>query len=287
MILLLFLMASLAEAKTILVITADASDFILSAGGTVASMVAKGDRAVLVRVTNDDKDSWNLAAEETAVRTKNEVEQAAKILGIAEVHSVGYRAGELGGVSPTEIRDRILFYVRLVKPDVMFIPNPYAEYVEVLDRHYTGMAAEEARMIAGLVNHQPPYDEVGLKPHVTRELYYYAQPFDPRRREPESTATFTPQPKVLDIATAFDKKLRAAQALKTMNYAMAMRIRQRLDESGRKLALLETVNDGAVQKLVEINVRKLAEIGAKDSSFKQAEEFMYAGPDFQVPQKLR
>jgi hypothetical protein len=68
---------------------------------------------------------------------------------------------------------------------------------------------------------------------------------------------------------------------------MAMRIRQRLDESGRKLALLDTVNDGAVLKLVEINVRKLAEIGAKDSSFKQAEEFMYAGPDFQVPQKLR
>jgi LmbE family N-acetylglucosaminyl deacetylase len=287
MILLLFLMASLVEAKTILVITADASDFILSAGGSIASMVAKGDRAVLVRVTNDDKDSWNLPAEETAVRTKSEVEQAAKILGISEVHSLGYRAGELGGVSPTEIRDRILLYVRLVKPDVMFIPNPYAEYVEVLDRHYTGMAAEEARMIAGLVNHQPPYADVGLKPHVTRELYYYAQPFDPRRREAESTATFTPQPKVLDIAAAFDKKLRAAQALKTMNYAMAMRIRQRLDESGRKLALLDTVNDGAVLKLVEINVRKLAEIGAKDSSFKQAEEFMYAGPDFQVPQKLR
>jgi hypothetical protein len=149
------------------------------------------------------------------------------------------------------------------------------------------MAAEEARTIAGLANHQPPLADVGLKPHITRELYYYAQPFDPRRREPESTATFAPQPKVMDIASAFDKKLRAAQALKTMNYAMAMRIRQRLDESGRKLPLLETVNDASVLKLVEINVRKLAEIGAKDSTFKQAEEFMYAGPDFQVPAKLR
>ena len=130
---------------------ADAPDFVLAAGGTIASMAASGDRIVLVRVTNDDKDSWNLSAEETASRVKEEVERAAKVLGIAQVHSLGYRAGELGGVSPTEIRDRLLFYVRLVKPDVMLIPNPYAEYVEVLDRHYTGMAAEEARRVADVV----------------------------------------------------------------------------------------------------------------------------------------
>lgn len=287
MILFLFLMASLASAKTVLVVTADASDFVLAAGGSIAAMVEKGDRAILIRVTNDDKDSWNLSPEETALRTKAEVEQAAKILGIAQVHSLGYRAGELGGVSPTEIRDRILFYVRLVKPDVMIIPNPYAEYVEVLDRHYTGLAAEEARRIASLPNHQPPYGEVGLQPHVVRELYYYAQPFDPGRREAESTATFTPQPKVMDIAPGFNRKMRAAQALKTINYSTAMRIRQRLEESGRKLPLLDKADEAAVAKLVEINVRKLAEIAAKDSPHQQAEEFMYAGPDFQIPAKLR
>lgn len=284
---LLVVLALAAEAKTVLVITADAPDFVLAAGGTIAAMVEKGDRAVLVRVTNDDKDSWNLSPEETASRVKEEVERAAKILGIAQVYSLGYRAGELGGVSPTEIRDRLLFYVRLVKPDVMLIPNPYAEYVEVLDRHYTGMAAEEARRIAALANHQPPFAEAGLATHVVKELYYYAQPFDPRRREPESTATFTPQPKVLDIAGAFEKKLRAAQALTTVNYSMAMRIRKRLDDTGRKLPLLEVVNDEAVRKLVEINVRKLGEIGAKDTEYKLAEEFLYAGPEFQVPAKLR
>ncbi len=286
-VLLLFLCALAAHAKTVLVITADAPDFVLAAGGTIASMAAQGDRIVLVRVTNDDKDSWNLSPEETASRVKEEVDRAAKTLGIAQVHSLGYRAGELGGVSPTEIRDRLLFYVRLVKPDVMLIPNPYAEYVEVLDRHYTGMAAEEARRIAALANHQPPFAEVGLATHVVKELYYYAQPFDPRRREPESTATFTPQPKIIDIAASFDKKLRASQALQTVNYSMAMRIRKRLDESGRRLPLLDVVNEEAVRKLVEINVRKLAEIAAKDSAYKLAEEFLYAGPEFQVPAKLR
>jgi len=285
--LLFLLLAHAAMTKTVLVVTADASDFVLGAGGTLASMVTQGDRAILLRVTNDDKDSWDLGPEETAARAKSEVEQAAKILGIERVHSLGYRAGELGGISPTEVRDRILFYIRLLKPDVLFIPNPYAEYVEVLDRHYTGMAAEEARRIAALPNHQPPFVQVGLGTHITPELYYYAQPFDPRRREPESTPTFTPQPKVVDIAESFDKKLQAAQALTTINYAMAMRIRQRLDQTGRRLPLLDAINAESIRKLVDVNVRKLAEIAAKDSPYRQAEEFMYAGPDHQIPETFR
>ena len=38
-----------------------------------------------------------------------------------------------------------------------------------------------------------------LKPHLTPELYYYAQPVDPRRRDGETT-TFVPQVKIVDIA---------------------------------------------------------------------------------------
>jgi LmbE family N-acetylglucosaminyl deacetylase len=277
--------AAAAEGKVILVITADASDYVLAAGGTVAKMVEDGATAYLVRMTNDDKDSWDLSPEETALRTRRESEEAAKVLGIREVISLGYRAWELGGVSPTELRDRLLFYVRLHKPDIMFIPNPYAEYVEVFDRFYTGQAAEEARRAATMPNFQLPLAAVGLETHVVPELYYYAQPLDPRRREPETTATFVPQPKVMDISATFAKKLRAAQALKTINYSMAMRIRERLEATGRRLPLLDTVNDEAVNKLVEINVGKLAEIAARETNYRQAEEFHYAGVEYQIPSK--
>jgi LmbE family N-acetylglucosaminyl deacetylase len=259
------LLALSLPAKNVLVVTADASDYLLAAGGTIANLIAQGDKAILIRVTNDDKDSWQLDPEETARRVRTESEQAAKILGIEKVIPLGYRAGELAGVSPTELRDRIMFYVRLHRPDVMFIPNPYAEYVEVLDRHYTGMAAEEARRIAALPNHQLAFAQAGLQPHATPELYYYAQPVDPRRREAESTATFVPQPKVLDISASLEKKIRAAQALKTINYSLAQRIRQRLDASGRRLPLLDKVDDASVNKLTETNVRGLAALCAKDS----------------------
>ena len=274
-----------ADSKVILVVTADASDYILAAGGTIAGMIEDGAEAYLVRVTNDDKDSWELTPEETARRVRDESETAAKILGFKEVESLGYRAGELGGVSPTELRDRILFYVRLYKPAVMFVPNPYAEYVEVLDRFYTGQAAEDARRAASLPNFQPPFKIVGLETHLTPELYYYAQPFDPRRREAESTATFAPQPKVVDISSTFAKKLRAAQALKTINDSMAMRIKDRLESTSRRLPLLDEVNEESVSRLVEISVRKLAEIAAKGTNHKQAEEFHYAGVEYQIPSK--
>ena len=271
--------------KVVLVITADAGDYILSAGGAVAGLVAGGDTAYLVRVTNDEKDAWELPVEEAARRTSEESRQAAKILGIKEVVSLGYRAGELGGVSPTELRDRLMFYVRLYKPDVMFLPNPYAHYVEVLDRFYAGQAAEEAQRAAALENFQPAFAVAGLGTHQVGELYYYAQPFDPRRREAESTATFAPQPKVVDVSASFDKKLRAAQALKTINHSMAMRIKQRLESTGRRLPLLDKPDEGAIQKLVEINVRKLGQIAAEKTSYKVAEEFQHAGEHFQIPSK--
>ncbi|MCP5113124.1 MAG: hypothetical protein GY953_20025 [bacterium] len=165
----------------------------------------------------------------------------------------------------------------------MFIPNPYAEYVEVLDRYYTGQAAEEARRAAALENFQPPFAVAGLKVHITPELYYYAQPLDPRRREAEGPPTFVPRPKVVDITTTVEQKLRAAQALKTANWSMAKRIKQRLDETGRQLPLLETVDGTSVNKLVEINVRKLGEIGAEGKEFQYGEEFHYAGLEYRIP----
>jgi hypothetical protein len=89
----------------------------------------------------------------------------------------------------------------------------------------------------------------------------------------------------MDISAAFDKKLRAAEALKTINYSMAMRVKQRLESTGRRLPLLDKTDEASVQKLVEINVRKLSQIAAEKTNYKLAEEFEYAGEAFQIPSK--
>jgi LmbE family N-acetylglucosaminyl deacetylase len=272
-------------ARTALVVTADQTDWVLAAGGTIARLADEGVKVHLLRVGNDEKESWSLSPEETALNARQESEAAAKILGVAEVHSLGYRSGELGGVQHTELRDRILFYIRKHKPQILFFPNPYAEYVEVLDRFYVGKAAEDAWRSAPLENVQPAFAHVGLGTHIVDEVYYYAQPFDPRRREPESTATFVPQPAVRDVAKTFDKKVSAAQALTTANQSMAQRIKQRLDETGRRLPLLDDITTQSVNELVSINVRKLAEMAAQGSEYELAEEFHHAGIEYQIPKK--
>ena len=279
--------AQLPSKPVVLVVSADTGNCFLSAGGTIAAMIDKGAVAYVIRVTNDDKDSWDLAPEETAGRTRAESEQAARILGVKEVISMGYRASELADVPFTTLRDRLMVYIRHYRPAAMFIPNPYTEYDRVLDRHYTGRAAEDAWRAASLENYLPPFSASGLKPHVTPELYYYAQPLDPRRREPESTPTFVPQPTVLDISKTFDRKLKAVQALKTINYATAMRLKARLTSTGRKLPTLDVVNEASINKLVEENLRGLAKTASAASTHSMAEEFRYAGLEYRIPAKYR
>jgi hypothetical protein len=165
------------------------------------------------------------------------------------------------------------------------IPNPYTEYDRVLDRYYTGRAAEDAWRAASMANYAPPFSAAGLRPHLTPELYYYAQPVDPRRRDPESTPAFVPEPKTVDISGTLSRKVKAVQSLKTANYAAAMRLKSRLMATGRKLPLLDVVNEAAANKLAEENVRGLAKIAAEGSPYSLAEEFRYAGLTYRIPAK--
>lgn len=286
-VLLLIACAALCGQQRVLVISADTPNVLLAAGGTLAAMAGKGAEIRLIRVTNDEKDAWDLRPEEAALRSREESEAAAKVLGIREVISMGYRAGELADVPFTTLRDRLMVYIRHYRPAVLFIPNPYTEYDRVLDRFYTGRAAEDAWRAAPMENYLPPLTQSGLKPHLTAEIYYYAQPLDPLRRRAESTATFVPQPKVMDISATMETKLRAVRAMMTSNQSMAMRLKARLEASGRRLPLLETVNAASIQKLVEENVRGLAKVSAEGTAHVAAEEFHYAGVEFRIPRKYR
>lgn len=276
-----------ADKPVVLVIAADTQNYLLAAGGTIAGMIDRGAVVHVIRVANDDKNSWDLSPEETALRARSESEQAGKALGVTEVISMGYREAELADVPFTTLRDRLMVYIRHYRPTAIFVPNPYTEYDRVLDRYYVGRAAEDASRSAAFDNYLPPFGAAGLKPHLTAEVYYYAQPFDPRRRDAESTSTFVPQVKIVDVTNTFNKKLAAIQALKTANYATAMRLKARLTSTDRKLPLLEVVNEGSVNRLVEENVRGLAKISAASSGHQFAEEFRYAGPDYGIPVKYR
>jgi hypothetical protein len=92
---------------------------------------------------------------------------------------------------------------------------------------------------------------------------------------------------MVDISGALDKKIKAAQALKTINRSLAMRIKQRLESTDRRLGLLERVDEASINKLIEEQVRGLAKLSAEDTNFQAAEEFRYAGVEFRIPAAFR
>ena len=273
--------------NTVMVITSDASNYVLHAGGTVAKMIDGGMEGILIRIGNDEKDSWDSSIEETALRTKQESEAAAKTLGINKVISLGFRSSEFRDVPFTTMRDKLAYYIRVHKPRVLFIPNAHTQYDRNHDSYYGGRAAEDAWRAAAFNNYLPAMKDVDLGTHLTPEVYCFAPPVDPERREPESTATFVPQPKMLDISGTLDKKIKAAQALKTINHSLAMRLKQRLESTDRKLGLLERMDEASINKLIEERVRGLAQLSAKDTDFQAAEEFRYAGVEFRIPVAYR
>ncbi|MFN9894733.1 MAG: PIG-L deacetylase family protein [Acidobacteriota bacterium] len=277
-----FLLAAAAAApKTVMVVAADAR-WLECCAGLLARHLAQGLRGLLVRVGDDRLEGWNMPPEQAAWRNRLEAEAAAKTLGLAEVVSFGYPAGELRNVPHTTLRDRLITLIRRHRPAVLVIPNPHTEHDRNLDSYYAGAAAEDAWHAARFANYLPA---LALEPHVIPEVYYYAPPVDPRRREPEAAAAFVPQPVQVDISPWFSKKLAAAHELKTVNRARAERLRERLAAAGQRLPLLETVDDAAAARLAEENLRGLAALGAEGSKYAMAEEFRYAGVEYGIPTK--
>ncbi|MCX6588258.1 MAG: PIG-L family deacetylase [Acidobacteria bacterium] len=276
-----FLLAAAAAPKTVMVVAADAR-WLECCAGLVARQLAAGLRGLLVRVGDDRLEGWNMPPEQAAWRNRLEAEAAAKVLGLAEVVSFGYPASELRNVPHTTLRDRLLTLIRRHRPAVLVIPNPHTEHDRNLDSYYAGAAAEDAWHAARFANYLPA---LALEPYVTPEVYYYAPPVDPRRREPEAAAAFVPQPVQVDISPWFAQKLAAARELKTVNRARAERLRERLAAAGQRLPLLATVDDAAAARLAEENLRGLAALGAEGSNYALAEEFRYAGVEYGIPAK--
>lgn len=273
--------------NSVVVITSDAGNYVLHAGGTVAKLIEDGMDAYLIRIGNDEKDSWDLSPEEAALRAKRDSEAAAKILGVKRVVSLGYRSSEFHDVPFTTMRDRLIHYIRLYKPRILFIPNPYAHHDRNHDRYYGGRAAEDAWRAAAFENYLPGAKEAGLAPHLTPEVYYYGPPVDPALKEPESTATFVPQPRAVNISETLEKKIKAAQALRTIHRSLAIRLKQRLDSTDRRLSLLDNVDEESINKLVEERVRGLARLASEGRDFEEAEEFLWAGVEFRIPAAYR
>ena len=155
----------------------------IRAGGVAAMWAAKGHHVKFVSTTNGDIGHWKMAGGPLAQRRKNEVEAAAKVLGIAtevlDIHD--------GEIMPTlENRRSIVRLIRQWKADIVLAPrtNDYHP-----DHRYTGILVQDAGYMVTVPFFCPDV------PHLSRNpvFLYYSDRFQ------------KPNPFAPDIVVSIDK----------------------------------------------------------------------------------
>jgi len=201
-------------------------DIPIFAGGTVAKLIEEGYTGYLIRTTNDEMAGAGTTGE-VVLHNERDNDAVAKALGLQKVFNLEYRNHLLDGVSPLDIRGRLIFLFRLLKVDTVICYDPWGLYEENPDHYVTAKAVEAACWMAGMDKDYPEQLASGLQPHKVQEKYYFA-------RGPQLVN------RVVDISAAIDKKVEANLANVTQGPAgeNGERLRARLAAQRKQLPIL-------------------------------------------------
>jgi LmbE family N-acetylglucosaminyl deacetylase len=164
----------------ILIIVPHPDDIEFTAGGSAAVWSDAGAEVVYCLVTDgaagsNDKD---VVYSDLAERRKQEQIEAARHIGVKDIHFLGYADGTL---EPSiALRRDLTRLIRQLRPDRVVIMDPTVMVVEEEDFHYINhpdhRAAAEAALYAVFPSAEsrpifPELLEEGLEPHHVNELY--------------------------------------------------------------------------------------------------------------------
>ena len=192
----------MAEMTRILVITAHPDDVDFGAAGTVAQWTDEGAEIHYGICTNGDAGGFDptVPREEIPGIRQGEQRAAAALLGVRDVHFLGYPDGDLEVTQ--ELRRDIARLIRLVKPDRMLIQSPERNWRRIPASHPDHLAAGEAAMRAIYPDARNPFAHPqlmaeGLSDWVVPEIWVMGGPHNNHW---------------VDITDVYDRKLAAIRA---------------------------------------------------------------------------
>ena len=271
------------ETGGVLVVTASARDYLFGAGGTLAKMIDEGRPIYVLQFGNGEKDSVGLKPAQAHLANREEADLAGKKLGVREVVHLGHKAGELGYISSSELRNQVMTMVRFYKPRVMFFPDWYVHYQDDDDVYRVGRMSEESPYGGGSYFVQE-MTYMGYGGYAAREYYFYS-PYRPYR--PREGGEGRARLRSVDIADTFDRKINAILELGTSNQRYAEQTRQRLRAAGRPNERLRDISPASVGPLIRAYVQELAATVGQKHGLRYAEEFNYLGTSSAVPDHIR
>jgi LmbE family N-acetylglucosaminyl deacetylase len=269
--------------KSVLVVSAGSGDYLMAAGGTLASLIDDGYTVNVVQIGNDEKNSVGLSPAQTRLANNKETQNAARVLGIKEVVILNHKSGELSQVSSNEIRNQLFALIRVYRPRIVFHPDPWIHYEPDWDQFWTARPAEEFSYGSG--GHVgAEFTKMGLPPASVAETYYYAARRPYRTGEGgHDGAKFRP----IDITKTFNRKVTAIEQLETANRRYAVEVKQRLELAGRPSPLLQEINLASTKALIRAYAEELAETIGRKHGFRYGEEFNYHGRGSPTPEYIR
>jgi Uncharacterized proteins, LmbE homologs len=262
------------KGKVFALITPHLDDGPIFAGGTVAKLLNEGYTGYFIRVSNDEKDSYNLTLGETVLANEQDAARFVEVAGLKKRYDLHYRNHGLDDVSRMEIRVRLMFLFRLLKVDTVLSYDPWGHYEENPDHYVTAQAVEAACWMSADHLDFPEQFDAGLKVHGVSEKYYFA-------RGPQVVN------RVVDIAPTIKQKTAYIAACRTMITNMVLSTNDSLKARGLKVAAFaggpDTANEAFIlAAFIERDKRTGAKYGLE-----YAEEFHYIGPDHSLDEYIR
>jgi LmbE family N-acetylglucosaminyl deacetylase len=151
--------------KTAMMISPHADDAAAFCGATLAKFTDDGWNMILVRVTDDRKDSVKLSIEETIRKNAEELRKAADILGIKEIIELGFETDMLADIPLGKIRERIVYLFRKYQPYAVFTFDPDGLYENNQDHVRVAQAVDEAFWVSS----------INITPNISRRVWNHSR----------------------------------------------------------------------------------------------------------------
>jgi LmbE family N-acetylglucosaminyl deacetylase len=166
-----------AEALTILMIVAHPDDVDFGSGGSVATWTGAGHRVEYCLVTDGDAGGYDegISRADMATLRREEQTAAAEILGVSDLHFLGWPDGRL--YVTHELRRDLARVIRKVRPDRVVTQSPTRNLRSMYGSHPDHTAVGEAAMCAVYPDARNPFAhpellaEEGLEAHTVSEVW--------------------------------------------------------------------------------------------------------------------
>lgn len=245
--------------RTLLLVVAHADDLAFFIGGVLPLWADAGWRIVCLRVTDDRWDSVGLDEAETIDRNTTEFHAAAKHLGIAEIHELGWQTDVLGDVSRVALRERIVHAIRRFKPHGLVTFDPNAMFLEDnLDHKVLAEAVDEAYWTAKFDKHCPEHFAQGLEAHGVIDRWYFGR----------SVVSVT---HVFDTSSTVERQLAAILCHRTMLENISHQFALQAKTLNVSPRLVRAACEGDLRPLFETLLAQSVSLKAKPFGLKAAE----------------